>query len=122
MVSLFYEEHIPLFFLSFFALFLAFIFFGASFFISLQHPEAEKLSSYECGFDPYEDARNCFDIRFFIVAILFLIFDLEAMFLFPWILALKIVNNVGFFLMLDFLIELIIGFVYIWKTGIFEWK
>src|SRR3546814_7559606 len=86
----------------------------------LQKPDAEKISAYECGFDPYEDARNSFDIRFYLVAILFIIFDLEAMFFFPWSVTLGANQSIAFWGMIDFLLELIIGFIYAWLIGALE--
>jgi NADH-quinone oxidoreductase subunit A len=122
MITLFYEEYCSIFVLSLFALFLSFLLFSASFFLSVQNPDTEKLSAYECGFDPYEDARNAFDVRFYIVAILFLIFDLEVMFLFTWVVSVNSLGSFGFWIMVDFLAELIIGFVYVWKIGSLEWE
>ena len=83
---------------------------------------ADKNSTYECGFDPYEDSRNKFDVRFYLIAILFILFDLEAMFLFPWAISLGHITSMGFWTMCDFLIELTIGFVYAWKIGALEWE
>jgi len=105
-----------------FSTFLAFIILFASFFLSNSNPDSEKLSAYECGFDPYEDARNVFDIRFYLVAILFLVFDLEAIYFFPWSVCLSFVNSNGFLGMLDFVIELIVGFIYIWQIGVLNWN
>jgi len=82
-VSLFFEEYFPILILIFVSIVLSLIIFGFSFIFAIQKPDVEKLSVYECGFDPYEDARNTFDVKFYIVAILFIIFDLEVMFLFP---------------------------------------
>ena len=90
--------------------------------LSPNNPDPEKLSVYECGFEPFEDARNTFDIRFYLVAILFILFDLEACFLFPWSVSLNDIGNVGFWSMLDFIIELTIGFIYAWKIGSLEWE
>ena len=107
---------------------LVFSFFLACFilFLSLRlgsyNPDTEKLSAYECGFDPYEDARNAFDVRFYLVAILFILFDLEAAFFFPWCVSLSFLNNGGFFGMLDFLLELLFGFSYAWLVGSLEWN
>lgn len=84
---------------------------------SSSSPDVEKLSAYECGFDPYEDARNVFDVRFYLVAILFMIFDLEAIYFFPWCVSLSFLSNDGFFGMLDFIVELLIGFAYAWQVG-----
>jgi NADH-quinone oxidoreductase subunit A len=85
-------------------------------------PDAEKLSAYECGFDPFGDARGKFDVRFYLVAILFIIFDLEVAFLFPWAVSLKDVGMYGFWSMMVFLGILTIGFVYEWKKGALEWE
>lgn len=100
---------------------LAFIIFGASYLLALSNADSEKLSSYECGFDPYEDARNAFDVRFYLVAILFLLFDIETVFVFPWAISLSQLPAIGYWSMLDFLFELVIGFVYAWKIGSLEW-
>jgi len=85
-------------------------------------PDAEKVSPYECGFDPFGDARGKFDVRFYLVAILFIIFDLEIAFLFPWAVALKTIGPLGFFSMMFFLGVLTVGFVYEWKKGALEWE
>ncbi|HFL8794912.1 MAG TPA: NADH-quinone oxidoreductase subunit A [Candidatus Azosocius sp. HAIN] len=81
-----------------------------------------KLSPYECGFDPFENARIKFDIRFYLIAILFIVFDLEIAFLFPWSVVLYDISLFGFFSMIIFLIELIIGYFFIWKKGALEWE
>lgn len=85
------------------------------------NPSAEKLSEYECGFPAFEDSRSQFDVRFYLVAILFIIFDLEAAFLFPWAVSLELTGWVGWTTMMVFLAELIIGFAYAWKVGALEW-
>lgn len=100
---------------------LSILIFFASYFIAERNSYAEKLSAYECGFDPFDDARNEFDIRFYLVAILFLVFDLEASFLFPWSLVLGSISSFGFWSIIDFILELIIGFFYVWKIGALEW-
>ena len=84
--------------------------------------DPEKLSPYECGFEPFDDARNTFDIRFYLVAILFILFDLEATFLFPWAVTLSNLTSLGFWSMFDFIFELVIGFIYAWKIGSLEWE
>ncbi|MGH8468260.1 MAG: NADH-quinone oxidoreductase subunit A [Gammaproteobacteria bacterium] len=84
--------------------------------------DEEKLSPYECGFEPFEDARMKFDVRYYLVAILFIIFDLEIAFLFPWAVALKDIGLLGFSAMMIFLAVLVIGFVYEWKKGALEWE
>lgn len=122
MKSLFMEEYFPVLIFFIFSIVLSCIIFGLSFLLANHTPETEKLSSYECGFDPFEDARNTFDIRFYLVAILFIIFDLEAMFLFPWSVSLSHLTSLGFWTMIDFLIELAIGFVYAWRIGALEWE
>lgn len=85
-------------------------------------PDSEKLSPYECGFEAFEDARMKFDVRYYLVAILFIIFDLEIAFLFPWAIVLKDVGLFGFIAMLVFLGILVVGFVYEWKKGALEWE
>lgn len=85
---------------------------GLSYLLAVQAPDSEKLSAYECGFEPFEDARNKFDVRFYIVAILFIIFDLEVAVLFPWAVSLGLSGSVGYFLALAFLFILTLGFIY----------
>jgi NADH-quinone oxidoreductase subunit A len=94
----------------------------ASILIARQKPDAEKLSAYECGFEAFEDARIQFDVRFYLVAILFIIFDLEVAFLFPWAITLLDIGIFGFFSMLIFLGILTIGFIYEWRKGALEWE
>ncbi|ASK87894.1 NADH-quinone oxidoreductase subunit A [Sphingorhabdus sp. SMR4y] len=94
---------------------------GVSRLTGTHNPNAEKLSEYECGFPAFEDSRSQFDVRFYLVAILFIIFDLEAAFLFPWAVSLDLTGWVGWTTMMVFLAELIIGFVYAWKVGALEW-
>lgn len=84
-------------------------------------PNKGKLSSYECGFDAFEDARGKFNVQFYLVAILFIIFDLEVVFLIPWAISLKAIGTVGFWSMMFFLFILTLGFVYEWKKGALEW-
>jgi len=86
------------------------------------NPNAEKLSEYECGFPAFEDPRSQFDVRFYLVAILFIVFDLEAAFLFPWAVSLKQTGWAGWTTMMVFLGELIIGFAYAWKKGALDWE
>ena len=94
----------------------------ASIIIARQKPDGEKLSAYECGFEPFEDARIKFDVRFYLVAILFIIFDLEVAFLFPWAVSLGDICIFGFWSMVVFLGILTVGFVYEWKKGALEWE
>ena len=86
------------------------------------NPDPEKLSAYECGFNAFDDARMKFDVRFYLVAILFIIFDLEIAFLFPWAVAFKDISMVAFWSMMVFLAVLTIGFAYEWKKGALEWE
>jgi NADH-quinone oxidoreductase subunit A len=85
-------------------------------------PDAQKLSPYECGFEAFEDARMRFDVRYYLVAILFILFDLEIAFLFPWAVVLQEIGLFGFVSMLIFLAILVVGFVYEWKKGALEWE
>ena len=85
------------------------------------HEDREKLSPYECGFEPFEDTRMKFDVRYYLVAILFIVFDLEIAFLFPWAVALGTIGVVGLLSMAVFLLILVVGFVYEWKKGALEW-
>ena len=94
----------------------------AAFVIAVRHPDPEKVSAYECGFNAFDDARMKFDVRFYLVAILFIIFDLEIAFLFPWAVAFKDVGLLGFWSMMVFLGVLTIGFAYEWKKGALEWE
>ena len=87
-----------------------------------QKPYAEKLSAYECGFEAFDDARRKFDVRYYLVAILFIIFDLEVAFLFPWAVALKGIGAFGFWSMVAFLAVLTVGFIYEWKKGALDWE
>ena len=85
-------------------------------------PDVEKLSPYECGFEAFEDARMKFDVRYYLIAILFILFDLETAFLFPWGVALRDIGWFGYASMVIFLLEFIVGFVYIWKKGALDWE
>jgi len=95
---------------------------GASYVVARQRPDSEKVSAYECGFDAFGDARRQFDVRFYLVAILFIIFDLEIAFLFPWAISLGQIGMFGFWSMIVFLAVLTVGFVYEWKKGALEWE
>jgi len=94
----------------------------ASFILVRQRPDSEKVSPYECGFPPFADARTKFDVRFYLVSLLFIIFDLEVAFLFPWAVALGKIGVFGFWSMMVFLGVLTVGFIYEWKTGALEWE
>ena len=95
---------------------------GGSFLAARQKPNAEKLSTYECGFEPFEDTRQRFDVRFYLVAILFIIFDLEVAFLFPWAVTLGQIGWMGFLSMMGFLGVLTVGFIYEWRKGALDWE
>ena len=101
---------------------LSLVILGLSFVFSTQKADPEKVSAYECGFDPFDDARARFDIRFYLVAILFIIFDLEVTFLFPWAVSLGNIGLYGFWSMMFFLFILTVGFVYEWKKGALDWE
>lgn len=101
---------------------LSILLFFLSYLIAPQKLDQEKISAYECGFNPFDDARSTFDVRFYLVAILFLIFDLEVSFLFPWSIVLNKLPIFGFWSMIIFLIILTIGFIYEWYKGALEWE
>ncbi len=90
--------------------------------VAEQNPDDEKLSAYECGFEAFEDARMPFDVRFYLVAILFVIFDLETAFLFPWAVVLDQIGIFGFIEMMLFLVILLVGYIYAWKKGALQWE
>ena len=117
----FFTNYLPISIAFFLSILLSLVIFGFSIILSFQRPDVEKLAAYECGFDPYEDARNMFDIKFYLIAILFVIFDLEIMFIFPWGVSLSSINSNGFWIMFDFLFELLVGYVYVWKIGALDW-
>ena len=100
---------------------LACILFIVSYLLSPKNDYAEKLSAYECGFEPFDEARKTFDVHFYIVAILFIIFDLEVVFLFPWVYSVGHLGILGFWTMIIFLIILTIGFIYEWGRGALSW-
>ncbi len=102
--------------------FIAFAMVAGSLLAARQKPYAEKLSSYECGFEPFDDARRKFDVKFYLVAILFIIFDLEVAFLFPWAVSLADIGMFGFLSMVGFLAVLTVGFIYEWRKGALEWE
>tara|TARA_B100000941_G_scaffold93605_1_gene64987 strand:+ start:239 stop:634 length:396 start_codon:yes stop_codon:yes gene_type:complete len=106
----------------FISLFLSIGFILINFISSPKNPDPEKLSAYECGFEAFGDSRMEFDVRFYLVAILFIIFDLEIAFLFPWAISLGNIGLLGFWSMMFFLAILTIGFIYEWKKGALEWE
>lgn len=101
---------------------LSLVFVFAAMLVAKQRPDDEKLSAYECGFEAFDDSRSQFDVRFYLVAILFIIFDLEVAFLFPWAVSLGGIGVFGFWSMMLFLGILTIGFIYEWKKGALEWE
>ena len=118
----FYQEFIVVFFFILFSFILSFFVLFLSLRVSAYNPDLQKLSAYECGFDPYEDARNSFEVKFYLTAIIFIIFDLETSHFFPWCVSLSLINSVGVWSMVDFIIELLIGFFYAWVVGALDWK
>lgn len=103
------------------ALIISLILIGLSYLLVMQIPYTEKASPYECGFEPYEDARNQYNVKFYLIAIIFIIFDIETMFILPWCVSIAKLNLLGFWSMIDFIIELGVGYMYIWCSGLFEW-
>ncbi len=116
------REYLPV--LMFFgvAVALGLVFLLAAVVLAVRNPDPEKVSAYECGFNAFDDARMKFDVRFYLVAILFIIFDLEIAFLFPWAVAFPEMSMLGFWSMMIFLAVLTIGFAYEWKKGALEWE
>ena len=121
-ISAMKEEYLSIFVFICVGVFLSLLLITLSYFLVTQSPETEKLSTYECGFEPYEDARNKFNIRFYIIAILFILFDIEIIFLLPWCVSISQLNLLGFWSMIEFLFELGIGFIYVWSVGAIEWS
>jgi NADH-quinone oxidoreductase subunit A len=119
--SLVKKEYLIIFIYLLFAVVLTVLIIGASYFLAKQNPDSEKLSAYECGFEPYEDARHTFDVKFCVIAILFIIFDIEIMFLIPWCISISKLDLLGFWSMIDFLIELGVGFFYVWYVKALDW-
>ena len=122
MLSDFLKDYLPIIIFLVLALGLSCAFVVVNFILSPKKPDPEKLSAYECGFEPFEDSRMEFDVRFYLVAILFIIFDLEIAFLFPWAISLGGIGPTGFWSMMFFLGVLTIGFIYEWKKGALEWE
>jgi NADH-quinone oxidoreductase subunit A len=116
------REYLPILIFLVIAIGLTGVMVAASLVAVRQNPDSEKLSPYECGFEAFEDARRRFDVRFYLVSILFIIFDLEVAFLFPWAITLGRIGMFGFWSMMVFLGLLTIGFVYEWKKGALEWE
>ena len=121
-MSEFLIEYLPILIFIFIAIALAVGMTFLSFVVGDSQPDKEKLSAYECWFEAFDDARGRFDVRFYLVAILFIIFDLEIAFLFPWSISLGNIGLLGFYSMMIFLFILTIGFIYEWKKGALEWE
>ena len=117
----FLKDYFPIILFLTIALVLSCGFIVLNYFLSPKMPDHEKLSSYECGFEPFNDSRMEFDVRFYLVAILFIIFDLEIAFLFPWAISLGKIGIFGFISMMIFLFILTVGFIYEWKKGALDW-
>ena len=115
-------EYLPILIFLAIAVGLAGIIIVASLLVARQSPDSEKVSAYECGFEPFEDSRQRFDVRYYLVAILFIIFDLEVAFLFPWAVSLGNIGPFGFWSMVFFLGVLTVGFIYEWRKGALEWE
>ena len=118
----FLKDYLPIILFLVIALVLSAGFILINFLLSPNNPDPEKLSAYECGFEPFNDSRMEFDVRFYLVAILFIIFDLEIAFLFPWAISLGTIGVFGFVSMMIFLFILTIGFIYEWKKGALDWE
>ena len=121
-VSLLNEELLPVLIMIMVAFLLSVVIVSLSYFLSNQNPETEKLSAYECGFEPYEDSRHKFNVNFYIIAILFIVFDIEAMYLFSWCVSLSSLDLIGFWAMIDFIIELGVGLLYVLYIGALDWE
>ncbi len=122
MIADFLTDYLSIILFLFIALGLSCAFIFLNFILSPKKPDPEKLSAYECGFEPFQDSRMEFDVRFYLVAILFIIFDLEIAFLFPWAISLGSIGFLGFISMMIFLFILTVGFIYEWKKGALDWE
>ena len=122
MLSDFLQDYLSIILFLVIALGLSVVFIVLNFILSPKKPDPEKLSAYECGFEPFDDSRIEFDVRFYLVAILFIIFDLEIAFLFPWAITLGNIGLLGFCSMMVFLFILTVGFIYEWKKGALDWE
>ena len=122
MIEDFLKDYLSIIIFIFVALFLSIGFIVLNFVFSPKNPDPEKLSAYECGFEAFSDSRMEFDVRFYLVAILFIIFDLEIAFLFPWAISLGNIGIFGFCSMMIFLFILTVGFIYEWKKGALDWE
>ena len=121
MLTDFLTDYLSIIIFVFIALIISLGFILLNFLFSPKNPDSEKLSAYECGFEAFDDSRMEFDVRFYLVAILFIIFDLEIAFLFPWAISLGNIGALGFWSMIVFLCVLTVGFIYEWKKGALDW-
>jgi NADH-quinone oxidoreductase subunit A len=121
MLTNFLQDYLSIIIFLFVSLVLSLAFIVLNYLLSPKNPDPEKLSAYECGFEAFGDSRMEFDVRFYLVAILFIIFDLEIAFLFPWAISLGEIGALGFWSMMIFLFVLTVGFIYEWKKGALDW-
>ena len=121
MLDILLKDYLSIIIFLFVALILSVGFIILNYLFSPKNPDPEKLSAYECGFEAFNDSRMEFDVRFYLVAILFIIFDLEIAFLFPWAVSLGNIGELGYWSMMIFLFVLTIGFIYEWKKGALDW-
>tara|TARA_B100002051_G_scaffold138029_1_gene131108 strand:+ start:262 stop:630 length:369 start_codon:yes stop_codon:yes gene_type:complete len=122
MLAEFLQNYLSIIIFLIIAFFLSCAFIAINYLASPKNPDPEKLSAYECGFEPFNDSRMEFDVRFYLVAILFIIFDLEIAFLFPWAISLGQIGLFGYVSMMIFLFILTVGFIYEWKKGALDWE
>ena len=122
MITNFLSEYLSIIIFLFISLLLSIGFIVINYIASPSNPDPEKLSAYECGFEAFDNARIEFDVRFYLVAILFIIFDIEIAFLFPWAISLGNIGLLGFYSMMTFFFILTVGFIYEWKKGALEWE
>lgn len=116
------KDYLALFIMLVISVLLTIVILAFSYLLARQNPDSEKLTAYECGFEPYEDSRHIFDVRFFVIAILFVIFDIEMLFLIPWCASVSKIILLGYWSMIDFFFELGIGFFYVWYVNALDWE
>lgn len=114
-------EYLSILIYLFVAITLSIVILVLSYLLAVQNPETEKMSAYECGFEPYQDAREKFDVKYYLIAMLFIVFDIETMFLIPWCSSFVILNGTAFWAMIDFVLELGVGLLYVWFIGGLDW-